>query len=248
MKRNFSRGLVLAETLVVLSVMAGLLSIAVPAYQGARQKAVESACSSTRSAASHAVTLYVTDHPDDPPSSLGQVAAAGYMQAAPSCPGGGELMLIPPEESGGIPQVGCSLHHWLGKDAQGTVEEPEPLTSLGSTLAEISGGMIARIQSYCDENGHYPRSWGDYAYTDIGLDPEEWKNEFNGIVYSPGGSRVKLTPGEDRTFYVTDAKGNERVLKDSYNWSLWYSVKKGNWYFHSVGKGNEIDISTLRVE
>ncbi|MCD6486198.1 MAG: hypothetical protein J7K35_02575 [Syntrophobacterales bacterium] len=47
---------------------------------------------------------------------------------------------------------------------------------------------------------------------------------------------------------MTGSDGREKVLKFSYNWSLWYSMKNGKWYYHKIKAKNEIDISTLRVE
>ena len=128
-----------------------------------------------------------------------------------------------------------------------TTPDSEPLTSLGSTFAEISSAMIGLIQQFDDENGGYPRSWGDYKYTDIGLDPEEWNQGYEGIIYTPVGNRVQITPEDGYTFYVTDLNGEEQSLPASYNWSLVYSMENATWYYHSMDVGNEIDISTLRV-
>ena len=108
--------------------------------------------------------------------------------------------------------------------------------------------MIKLVEEFYDKNGRYPRSWGDYVYTDIGLDPDEWNNAFNGIIYSPGGNRIKVTPEEGYTFYVTGSDGKEKKLKSSYKWSLWYSMEDKEWYYHKIEDKNEIDISTLRVE
>ncbi|MBN2223099.1 MAG: hypothetical protein JW765_00335, partial [Deltaproteobacteria bacterium] len=133
-------------------------------------------------------------------------------------------------------------------------EPPEPpkppagLTSLGSTLQEITGSMMALIQEFFDKNGEYPRSWGDYAYTDIGLDPGEWEKAYDGIIYTPVGNSIKVTPGDGYVFYVTGLDGKEKTVKSSFNWSLWYSMENGTWYYHKIADKNEIDISTLRVE
>lgn len=74
--------------------------------------------------------------------------------------------------------------------------EPPPLTSLGSTVSEISGGMLDLINDFYSTNNRYPRSWGDFAYTDLGLDPAEWKDkEFGGVIYKPNGSLLRIRPG-----------------------------------------------------
>jgi hypothetical protein len=108
--------------------------------------------------------------------------------------------------------------------------------------------MIGLIEKFYVEHGKYPRSWGDYRFTDIGLDPAEWSRGYNGISYSPCGKRVNVKPDEGYVFYVTDLKGKERKLSWEYKWNLVYSVEKGQWYYHSIKKKNEIDISTLKVE
>ena len=137
---------------------------------------------------------------------------------------------------------------WKHNSSPAPIEPPAPLTSLGPDFEEITGSMILLVQNFYDENGRYPRSWGDYVYTDIGLDPDEWEKAYDGIIYSPGGNRIKITPEDGYTFYVNGIGGDEKVLKSSYNWSLWYSVEYGKWYYHSIEDDNEIDITTLRVE
>ncbi|EMS77753.1 type II secretion system protein [Desulfotignum phosphitoxidans] len=116
-----------------------------------------------------------------------------------------------------------------------------------TTFNETAGSMITRVQQYYDENGYYPRSWGDYAFTDVGLDPDDWNTPVDGVYYATGGNRIKATPAEGFEFHVTGTDGEDRVLKSSYNWSLWYSMEDGKWYYHSINDDNEIDISTLAV-
>jgi len=135
----------------------------------------------------------------------------------------------------------------LGAYNRGQDEEQGPLTSLGSTYTEIISGIISLIQDFYDENERYPRSWGDYVFTDIGLDPEEWQQPYDHIIYKPGGNRVSLCPEDNYAFTVQDLEGNTRTLSYSLNWNLVYSMDNGIWYYHSIEEGNEIDISTLEV-
>ncbi len=131
--------------------------------------------------------------------------------------------------------------HVLGKAAS------EKKTPLGDGFGEITIGMVDLIKQYYEKNKRYPRSWGDYAYTDIGLDPEFWKKPVDNIIYTPAGSRVKVTPEKGYSLVVVDLKGNEKVLTSKSNWSLWYDIKTGKWYYKTVSKGNEVDVSKLRV-
>ncbi|MBW2596255.1 MAG: hypothetical protein JRC93_09825 [Deltaproteobacteria bacterium] len=88
----------------------------------------------------------------------------------------------------------------------------------------------------------------DRAYTDIGFEKTEWTTGYDGIIYSPSGNRIKVTPEDGYTFYVTRSDGKEKVLKPETNWSLWHSMENEKWYYRSIRDKNEIDISTLRVE
>jgi prepilin-type N-terminal cleavage/methylation domain-containing protein len=129
------------------------------------------------------------------------------------------------------------------KEAAGIWERlaSDPVT----VFKEMTGSMITRLQQFYDENGRYPRSWGDYAFTDVGLDPEEWKTPVDGAYYATVGNRIKVTPAQGHVFHVSGVDGEARIMKPSYNWSLWYSMEDGKWYYHSIKDENEIDISTM---
>ena len=182
--------------------------------------------------------------------SLQQLIDEGYLHSGINCPLGGEYVLIPAESvASEYPVVACSLHYVPELLSEPEPKpKPKPLTSLGSSFKEITHGMIDLIEKYYRENGKYPRSWGDYRFTDIGLDPNEWTQGHNGIIYSPVGNRVAIKPDEGYTFYVTDLKGKERELSWTYKWNIVYSVETNQWYYHTIAKGKAIDISTLEVK
>ncbi len=119
---------------------------------------------------------------------------------------------------------------------------------MGSTVSEISGGMLDLINDFYSTNNRYPRSWGDFAYTDLGLDPAEWKDKvFGGIIYKPNGSLLRIRPGEGYTFRIKDENGETHILPHSYNWDLVYRIPNDNrWYYHSVN-GPVVMIETLEV-
>ncbi|NCB41863.1 MAG: prepilin-type N-terminal cleavage/methylation domain-containing protein [Clostridia bacterium] len=126
-------------------------------------------------------------------------------------------------------------------------EEPIPLSPLGSTFSEISTAMIDRIlQKYADD-GNYGRTWGDYRYTDIGLDPQDWNEPILHIIYTPSGSTVRIKPEDGYRFIVEDYVGATRVLTSSSNWNLLYDVKTETWYYHSISASNVIDINSLEI-
>lgn len=233
------------EVLLAISIMGVLSSIAIPNYLKYIENARSTACRVERGITDKMIILFCNENNDNPLANLSQLVSAGYTNSQPQCAYGGEYVLIPVDETHNYQRVGCSLHYWPGEEAENPLTS---LTSLGSTFEEISASMISLVQKFYDENGRYPRSWGDYVYTDIGLDPDEWSEAFNGIMYSPSGDSIKVTPAEGYIFYVTGSDGEEKVLKSSNNWSLWYSMEDQEWYYHKIKDKNEIDISTLRVE
>lgn len=127
-----------------------------------------------------------------------------------------------------------------------TVGESSPATPLGSTFSEISNAMINRILDYYRKYNRWPRSWGDFAFTDLGLDPKYWKNGYEGIIYKPVGNRLAIAPDEGYTFIVRDINGKEITLPSSRNWSLVYNMQTGTWHHHNIN-GPQLDISTLKV-
>ncbi len=133
-------------------------------------------------------------------------------------------------------------------DAGTFLESSAPLTPLGSTFTEISGNFIGLIQDFYDANGYWPRSWGDYRYTDIGLDPDTWNGvPYEGIVYGAGGSRISIKPDAGWRFTALGLDGNTRVLTAGLNWNLWYDMNTSAWYYHSITPAEMIDISTLQI-
>ena len=119
---------------------------------------------------------------------------------------------------------------------------------LGATFSEISNAMIKLIQDFHQKNNHWPSSWMDYAYTDLGLKPADWKDKaYNGIIYKFVGNGIAIAPAEGYTFLVTDIKGNSMTLPSSYNWNLWYDVTRGTWNYHTRYIGPILQIKTLKV-
>jgi prepilin-type N-terminal cleavage/methylation domain len=124
---------------------------------------------------------------------------------------------------------------------------PIPLSPLGSAFSEISSNMIPLFAKRLTAKGSYGRNWGDYAYTDLGLTPTDWKNPVAHVYYKPGGSNLSIRPEDGYSFTMYDKQGVMRLLKASYEWNLIYNDLDKTWYYHSIAAGNEIDISTLEV-
>lgn len=116
-------------------------------------------------------------------------------------------------------------------------------TSLGSTFEEISSAMIDLLRATPGA-----KTWGDERYTDIGLDPEEWKQPYDGILYTPHGEFLKVEPADGYFFFMTAQSGEELELTDRSNWVLWCSIDDETWYYHEKESGKKVDITTLTVQ
>ena len=112
---------------------------------------------------------------------------------------------------------------------------------------QIRDDFAQRILAFYEANGRWPRSWGAYVYTDIGLDPADWQDPVEGIYWKSNGGRVVLgtEPDDDRQVYVSDFEGNRLHLYDG--WNILCPALETMCYYHSVASGNEIDITTLEV-
>ncbi|MBI9009098.1 MAG: type II secretion system protein [Tenericutes bacterium] len=123
-----------------------------------------------------------------------------------------------------------------------------PLSPYGDTFEEIAPEIISDMQEKLADTGTYGRTWGDYRYTDLGLDPEDWDHFILHILYKPSGSSLRLDVEDGYQFVFETISGTVIVVKSTMNWSLIYSDLDGLWYYHSIDPANEIDINTLIVE
>jgi Flp pilus assembly pilin Flp len=149
----------------------------------------------------------------------------------------------------GLSVLGISVRQVLTELSNGITNAAVVTGSpLGATFSEISDALIKLTQDFYQKNHHWPSSWMNYAYTDLGLNPADWKEKaYNGIIYKPVGNGIAITPADGYTFLVTDIKGNNMTLPSSYNWNLWYDVTRGTWNYHTRYIGPILQIKTLKV-
>lgn len=237
------RGFTLVELLVVLAVLAIVLSVGLPRFSGLLLSAEDRANLASVDFLNEATDLYRLGAglgPDeevffglnDDGARMSRLLEAGFLDAQPL--GQGEdasFYWSVPRQLWGLSVGGVP---WAIR------EYGEDFTEISESLVEI----IVENNPGGDENG-YGRTWGVYRYTDLGLDPDDWVDPAQHMVYMPSGPDLLVSPEKGYQFYLEDVNGQGRVVYDSYN--LIYNLPSQTWYYHSVEGGIEVDVDTLQV-
>ena len=228
-QEKWIRGFMLVEMLIVIAVLAALLSIAVPSYVAYTGRAKAAACLSNR---------YNIEQ-DKRASYMNNEAQSLVIDNRYKCPSSGVYAwLISDPIDPNYPRVGCSLHYG---------QTPAALTSLGSTFTEITTAMIDLIKKYVQQYGHYPKSSGKSAFSDLGLNPSEWTQPVSGLLYTPAGEQVLVTPGTGYTMTIKTTKGATVTITPALKWGILYDVPTRQWYYKQKEDYNVVNISTLQV-
>jgi len=231
------QGFTLVELLIVIMLLAALASIAIPLLASYMERARAAACLSNR----HNIEQ------DERSSYLANGAPSLVIDNRYKCPSGGVYAwLVSDPTKAGYPSVGCSLHFAPASSLPPT-PTPTPLTSLGSTFTEITTSMIDLTSNFYQQKNRYPRSFGDYVFTDIGLNPAEWAQPINGLYYKPGGSAVRIRPDNGYSMTMKSIQGATMILTAKLSWDLIYDMVTEQWYYHSIKPQNAVDIKTLQV-
>jgi hypothetical protein len=189
----------------------------------------------------YAISNYDVDHPDDPLSErdltvdemLAVIVDAEYLSHYP---------ILQSKNSEFVWDTDLKVFKVFINDVA------IALSPYGDTFDEIAPEIINDMKDKVLMTGSYGRTWGDYRYTDLGLDPEDWDTFILHVLYKPSGSSLRLDIEDGYQFVFDTIDGTTVVLRSSFNWSIIYSDLDEKWYYHSIDPEKEIDIDTLIVE
>jgi Flp pilus assembly pilin Flp len=122
--------------------------------------------------------------------------------------------------------------------------ENSSLSKLGSDLGSQSAYMTTLQQfesltmAFYNANGHWPRTWGTYRFTDIGLNPNSYASPVNGVIWDPNGAQIGLQ--SNSTMYVDDLNGVSHAIFPGQ--TLWCQAQTGSC---SLSTGVAVNITTL---
>jgi prepilin-type N-terminal cleavage/methylation domain-containing protein len=235
-------GFTLIELIIVIAVLVIILAIAVPGVSGLIGRSRSAVDMANLKALNDASLLYRTCNGIETADLFEGVETDDQRQS----------LLV---ESGLLTEVieaqtKNSYFHWIAENQVWGISvdgELIPLTPLGNTVGDISISIIESINTRYEKTGSYGRSWGDYRYTDIGLDPEYWTNPYDHAYYKPAGHLLRISPESGYVFSVMTLSGDTRELRSSYNWDLIFDAMTQTWYYHSVESSNAVDIDTLEI-
>ena len=242
-KFNKKKGFTLTEVIVVVAILGILMAIAFPKLSGFLQRARITADQSTLRTLNTSTVLYGAN--------LQKFGNDIFIDFDTDEKRMEELLIKGFIDYPAKPNVENTKFTWVVEDQLWMILSGDkliPLSPLGNSFVDISSAMINLINQRNIDKGSYGRTWGDFRFTDIGLDPKDWENPISHVYYKPAGSLLRISPEEGYKFVVKDLNGNTKELSYSLKWDLIYDVKNGKWYYHSISDVNIVDINTLTIQ
>lgn len=229
-----NKGFTLIELIIVLALLLIIAGIAVPRYLIHIENAKEHTCRINRYRIMEALELQYSMKGKYDFEEILASEGNGYFILSPECPAEGVYTI---KEVDGEIIVSCSIHEGEAK-----------LTPLGNNFIEISEGFKLLTEDFFEENGRYPRTWGIYKYSDLGLSEEDFSDPVEHIYYESNGNRFGISPEEGYTMSVLNNNGIRKSFTSRTNWNILYSYENEKWYFKEINPDNEVDIETLEVK
>jgi hypothetical protein len=118
-------------------------------------------------------------------------------------------------------------------------------TPIPRSIPAIAQDFMSRSLAYFKDNGQWPPTSGDAYFKALGLNPADFAGPVSNIMWDPNGKYIGLTPAPKTTVYVTDTRG--KLLQLYAGWDIWCHADNGKCYFHDLGLGQEVILSTIKV-
>lgn len=234
------KGLSIVEVLAVIAILGILSTIAIVAVGNLIENSRRRADEATITSLNAAVSLYRLSHLDEQvifddltkEEVINLLVEEQYLTSAPKLQSKESLILWYPED--GVFRL----------ELEGEIM---PLSPYGDYIIEIAPKIIEDIQDKYDSTGTYGRTWGDYRYTDIGLDPDDWEYPILHLTYVPSGStlRINIEYGYEAVF--EKSTGEIYALPGTRNYAIIYNLLDEKWYYHIISEDHIIDFNTIEI-
>jgi prepilin-type N-terminal cleavage/methylation domain-containing protein len=233
-RRACDQGFTVVEVMSVLVLIAVLLTIAIPVYSDIAGRSRATTCAANRRATELADYAYFLEHAVRPVSV--STLVGDYLNSAPVCPSKGTLVFMPAAADVPCRTMVCSIHYTP------TVSSP-----LGAGFTSITTNLADLIAKYRARTGEWPHDEAPSSFTDLGLVAADWSKPYDHVYYTLDGRRFAVAPEAGYALVVKTKSGSTKTITHSSERTLIRDVSSDKWYYDSISKSNEVDISTLQT-